>query len=388
MSAMTSNSRVAGQSASLPRGGAWAAYAAFSGFVLVALAMRLPDQAVLAFVAAAVALGMGALVLRVRSGLVLPLMVAAAVCVGVLANGSSSNVGWFAIPVLGGWSAMAVPRWHTLLFLAGALVAFGGEALWVELDPGWVAWAAGTICAVLAALLVRHNRALVRELRAAQAGLAERARAEERNRIARELHDIIGHSLTVSLLHVASARMAVQYDPQDAVRALTEAERLGRETLDEVRATVSLLRAEGEAGDGVAAPLPGLGGFTTLVDRFCAAGSDVRWTLQGDPALVPATTGLAVHRIAQEALTNAAKHAPGTPVTLEVTVEADTIELVVDSGGPPVADRGAPPGMGLDGMRERAESLGGNFTAGRRGTGWRVRALLPLRARRLPQTAS
>ena len=94
------------------------------------------------------------------------------------------------------------------------------------------------------ALLVRHELELVEQLRAAQAGLAERARAEERNRIARELHDVIAHTLTVSLLHVTSARLAVEHDPADAGRALAEAERLGRESLTEVRTTIGLLHDE------------------------------------------------------------------------------------------------------------------------------------------------
>ncbi len=103
----------------------------------------------------------------------------------------------------------------------------------------------------LCALLIRHQIDLVAQLRAAQAGLAEQARTAERNRIARELHDVIGHTLVVSLLHVQSARLAVEHDPADAARALAEAERLGRECLAEVRTTVGMLREdESRPGDG------------------------------------------------------------------------------------------------------------------------------------------
>jgi signal transduction histidine kinase len=253
----------------------------------------------------------------------------------------------------------------------------GAEQLWATKDPGWLSWGLGTGFMVLAALLVRHQLVLAAELRAAQAGLADRARAEERNRIARELHDVIAHSLTVSLLHIAGARMAVRYDPDDAERALAEAERLGRETLDEVRSTVGVLRADARPGNDPAAPLPGMDGLGGLVERFRAAGADVAFTLDGDPSPVPATVGLAAYRIVQEALTNAAKHAPGRPVTVHVAVGA-AVGLCVASSGRPREGRG----LGLDGMRERAESLGGALTAGPGGPGWVVRAELPLPAGR------
>ena len=104
--------------------------------------------------------------------------------------------------------------------------------------PGGAAWIAGTTFSAFGCLLARRERDLVQQLRIAQAGLADRVRAEERNRIARELHDVIAHSLTVSLLHVSSARLAVEEDPGEAGQALAEAERLGRECLAEVRQVV------------------------------------------------------------------------------------------------------------------------------------------------------
>jgi signal transduction histidine kinase len=251
---------------------------------------------------------------------------------------------------------------------------FTVEWLWARPDPGWGAWLGGVTLTVAFGLLVRHERDLVAQLREAQAGLAEQAKTQERNRIARELHDVIGHTLTVSLLHVQSARLAVEHDPSDASRALAEAERLGRECLAEVRMTVGMLRQDGGA-DGNA-PLPGVDGLPALVERFQSAGADVTLTVEGDTGRLPSTTGLAVYRIVQEALTNAVKHAPGAPTAVRVAVGAGTVTLTADSRAEP----GTGTGLGVVSMRERAESLGGSCEAGPGGRGWLVRATFPLDA--------
>ena len=113
-----------------------------------------------------------------------------------------------------------------------------------------------------------------------------------------------------------------------------------------------------------------------LVERFRSAGADVTFTVDGDTGRLHATTGLAVYRILQEALTNAIKHAAGCPVSVRLTVAADTVRLAVDTAAAP----GTGTGLGLVSMRERAESLGGSFDAGPGGRGWLVEATLPLTA--------
>jgi signal transduction histidine kinase len=356
----------------------WIALATFAA-VTGAGVVRLQPSAPAAVTAAVVAVGAAALlVLRWR-----PLLLYAAIAtagIAVLADGQSSNVGWIAVCLLTAWCGLVGTRLEGLAYWAGTMILFTVEWLWIKLDLGWGAWLAGVTLTVGFSLLVRHEQDLLRQLRRAQAGLAEQARTQERNRIARELHDVIGHTLVVSLLHVQSARLAVEHDPADAARALAEAERLGRECLAEVRSTVGMLREDGAPdrdGGGAIAPLPGIDGLPALVKRFQSAGADIALTVDGDTGRLPATTGLAVYRIAQEALTNAVKHAPDSPTALRLTVDAATVTLTADS----MAEPGTGTGLGLVGMRERAESLGGSCEAGPGGRGWLVRATLPVDVR-------
>jgi len=372
-SATMSGDHTAGRPAELlPRRGRWVRLAVFAVFVAIGL-VRLNPNPPLAVAAAVVAIGAGVLLVDPRRPLLLGYAAVATAGIAVLGHGLASNVGWFAVCLLAGWCVLIGGRRDGLVFWVGTLLLFGGEWLWVQRDPGWGAWIAGTTLATLGGLFIRHEIDLVAQLRAAQADLTERVRVEERNRIARELHDVIAHTLTVSLLHITSARLAIEHEPADAARALVEAERLGRDSLAEVRSVVGLLHQHGQPD---AAPLPGAGGIPSLVEQFRSAGGEVTLTIDGDTDRLPATTALAVYRIAQEALTNAVKHAPGAPVSLELCVDATSASLAVDSAGKPQYGRG----LGLLSMRERAESLGGCCVAGAGGRGWLVRATLPLDA--------
>ena len=311
----------------------------------------------------------------------------------VLADGRSSNIGWFGVCLLAAWCVLTCGRREGVAYWAATMILFTVEWLWVRPDPGWGAWLAGVTLTVAFSLLIKHDRDLLRQLRQAQAGLAEQAKTQERNRIARELHDVIGHTLTVSLLHVQSARLAVEHDPADAARALAEAERLGRECLAEVRPRSGCsARTAPRAGWPATPRVP-------RVTRRCLAptgcprwwnssvgGADVTLTVEGDASLLPATTGLAVYRIVQEALTNAAKHAPGSSTTVRLAVGAGEVTLTADSQAVPGAghEPGAGNGLGLASMRERAESLEGSCHAGPGGRGWLVRATLPLGLRAAP----
>ena len=305
------------------------------------------------------------------AGLAVP--VAAAV---VLGHGESSSLVWMSLCVVAGWVALT-----SVLPVAAAVAAVLGltaTAEWARQtdEPGWAAWFVGTAFTFVACVFARRLRLTVEQLRAAQGQLAERSRAEERTRIAAEVHDVIGHALTVSLLHITSARLALDEEPEESRRALDEAERLTRDSLDEVRSTVGLMRSDGAAGT---APLPGARQVPELVGSFRRAGATVELSVVGDLDTLGPTRGLAAYRIVQEALTNATRHAPGQPVAVLLELRDGAATVTVRNAGTP--DPSAAPGTGLRGMRERAESVGGRLRAGAEQDagrpGWLVEAVLP-----------
>jgi signal transduction histidine kinase len=366
-----------------------ALFATFAALVGIGFAPLRPNPAA-AVEAAAVAVAAGALLIWRRRPLLLYAAIATA-GIAVLSYGESYHVGWFAVCLIAVWCGFAGQRRDAALFLAGAVALFAAQWGWVHPDSGWAGWIGGTVLSTACGMLVRQQSELVAQLREAQAGLAERARAEERNRIGRELHDVIAHTLTVALLHVTSARLAVEHDPDDAARSLAEAERLSRESLDEVRLAVGMLHSGGDAAG--TAPLPGVDGLQSLAERFRSAGADVTLTVDGDTSRLHAATGLTVYRITQEALTNAARHAPGAPVAVRLAVGPAAVRLTVDNApapsstapsstgaqrAEPVPRAGSGLGLGLISMRERAESVGGSCQAGPGGSGWLVEATLPL----------
>jgi signal transduction histidine kinase len=353
----------------------WPAVGVLAAFLIAGAFTRHPRELAPSLIGIAVALAAGSLLAGYspRTALLLALLSGAGVVLDAGARGNC--LAWFGLCVLAFCCVIAAGPRLGALFLLAAVLVLASHMVTRHPDLGWLPWIAGVAVSAGAAALVARERTLLTELRTAQASLAERSRAEERNRIARDLHDVIAHSLTVSLLHVSSARLAVEHEPEEAARALAEAERLGRESLDEVRSIMGMLRTD--ADRGTTSPVPGTDGIPGLIERFQAAGAPVTLSVDGDLARVPATSGSTLYRILQEALTNATKHAPGCAVEVTVSARGARAELGVDSAGPPSNGRG----MGLITMRERAEAVGGNCEAGPGGTGWRVRASVPISRR-------
>lgn len=266
------------------------------------------------------------------------------------------------------------PRVSAPIVALGALIPVGRTLL--HGFDAWPFWLPGILFAAVTGLLMHGQQHLLTQLRSAQEALAAEAVSQERQRIAREVHDVIAHHLTVTMLHLTAARMALRRDRDDAEESLAEAERLGRQALADVRRTVGLLH-DG-SGAGTSAALPGACDLEGLVVGFRAAGVDVSLECAVDLSRLGPAASLAVHRAVQEALVNAAKHAPGAPVRVALRRAGGGLVVeVVDRGGQR-AEPADGSGVGLLGMRERVEALGGTMTAGPDGKGWRVSCTIPM----------
>lgn len=209
----------------------------------------------------------------------------------------------------------------------------------------------------------------------------QRARAaavNERARIARELHDVIAHSVSVMVIQAGGARTVMDSEPARAESSLRSVERAGREALAEMRRLLGLLDS-GEDPRALA-PQPGLADIEDLVSRTRSAGLEAKLHVEGDPAIVSSALDLCAYRIVQEALTNAIKHAGPARVTVRLRWTRSALELdVSDTGRGPITVNGAAGGHGIAGMRERTWLHGGNIKAGAgEHGGFAVQARLPL----------
>jgi signal transduction histidine kinase len=219
----------------------------------------------------------------------------------------------------------------------------------------------------------RHTRELVAEHEElTELERAKRAVLEERARIAREMHDVVAHHMSMIAVRAETAPYRVTDLPESAQQELATIATAARAALTDMRRLLGVLRAED--GEAPTEPQPGLTDLGDLVETARAAGVDVTLTTDGlDGA--PETVGLAAYRIVQEALANAARHAPGHPVTIDARGFPDRLELAVRNKRTGPATPGG--GHGLIGMRERAALLGGELTAEPDGPEFVVRATLP-----------
>jgi signal transduction histidine kinase len=231
------------------------------------------------------------------------------------------------------------------------------------------AWAAGTA--------MRAQDRLTRELVAMQAQAAGHEITAERQQLAREFHDLVGHTLSVTMLHMTAARMSLDDgEISEALESLSEAEVTGREAMREMRQSVALL---GTSSSGSAAALPQARDLADLVAGYGSAGLKVKLEMTGDLATIPGDVGLAAYRIVQESLANAAKHAPDATVQVTVLVARAELRVTVSNDIHEPSETGS--GHGISGMTQRADLLGGTLSAGPVGSAgrrWRVEAVLPL----------
>jgi signal transduction histidine kinase len=257
---------------------------------------------------------------------------------------------------------------------------------WVGFDPVETTWSSRLLALIwlspyviawLAGALVRASRQVTEQRRLTREQRASRAVAEERNRIARELHDVIGHSVSVMTVQASAVRRRLQPDQAVERQALETVEAVGREALSEMRRMVGVLRQGGDATDRE--PPPGLGQLPALVEKFRAAGLPVELQVTGAPRPLAAGLDLTAYRLIQEGLTNALRHAV-TPSTVVVSVDHRDHDLrlaVHDDGRTPSGH--SETGHGLLGMRERVAVYGGRLLAGpSAGGGFELVATLPV----------
>ncbi|ATW48110.1 two-component sensor histidine kinase [Streptomyces peucetius subsp. caesius ATCC 27952] len=353
---------------------------------------RIPDprSVVLMLVAAA------ALVFRRREPMGVLLVTGAVSVVELVAGDPAAPVAMSAVIALYTVAARTdrPTTWRvgllTMAVLTGSAMFFGSSPWYTQENLGIFAW---TGMAAAAGDAVRSRRAFVDAIRE-RAERAERTReeeagrrvAEERLRIARDLHDVVAHHIALVNVQAGVAAHVMDKRPDQAKEALAHVREASRSALNELRATVGLLRQSGDP-EAPTEPAPGLAVLDELVTTFRQAGLPVEVARADDGEVPPAAVDLAAYRIIQEALTNVQKHAgPDAKAEVSVVRVGSRLEITVIDNGPEEAespDDGG--GHGLLGMRERVTALGGTLTAGPRyGGGFRVQAILPLQVRSNP----
>jgi signal transduction histidine kinase len=264
----------------------------------------------------------------------------------------------------------------TIVVVANTTSLIGGPVHLVDVLLGFV----------IGGMLRAQMRALTAE-RAARAGERQRATLAERERIAREIHDLVAHSLSVTLLHITGARHALRdaddptaagFDVADVDAALADAEQVGRRAMADIRQTVSTLTD----GPSATRALPGAADICGLVTQMEVAGLGIEYDEDGDPRMLASATGLGLYRIAQESLANVAKHAPTATAHVRFSVSPRRARWTVRNALPATAAVDSAlvgeGGSGLAGMRARAEQLGATVTAGPEDADWVVDVHLPL----------
>jgi len=276
-------------------------------------------------------------------------------------------------PALALFAALAL-TWLAVLIENGPSP---GDLMFASLIVGGV-WLAGH------AVSIQRARSQLLEERAAQlereaAWQAAAAVAEERRRIARELHDVVAHSLSVTMLHVGGVRRLLRPEQQAQREALLVAERTGRQALEEMHRLLGVLRAPEEPPTRL--PVPGLTRAAELLEPIRAGGLTAELRVEGTPRPLPPGVDLSAYRILQQALTNVLEHAHATRVDCTIRYHDGALRLDVVDDGQPQRGNGQPPGRGhgLVGMRERVALYGGTLDAGPLPEhGYRVAAVLPL----------
>ena len=352
------------------------------GLLAFAARVRTPGEPPQALGFALVVVAAVALAWRRRAPLVVAVIVAAAVSTAAAFGYWPEFVALIVIALYTAAANVDRRRFLTMLVPVSVLSSVAisvGE--YSERGLNWVEIAFGLVISVGLPILVgrmtfnRRRRVLRdRTLAARDAVIAERAT------IARELHDVVAHHMSVMVVQAGAARSVVETAPDAAADGLRQIEASGRTGLAEMRRLLEILKAD--HADGDLAPQPGLAHLDELLDGMRATGLRVEAVVEGEPRPLPPGVDLSAYRIVQEALTNSLRHAGGASARVRLRYEPDALDLEVIDDGPGATADNVGGGHGLIGMRERAQLFGGEVEAGSRpGGGFAVRARLPSEAR-------
>jgi signal transduction histidine kinase len=346
------------------------------------------------FAYALVIAGSVSMVWRRRTPIVV-LAIVSTVLVTFWLRGHGALLSVLGLPALYAVAAHAEHRrraWWALV-VACILLVLAASATVLDRPDGFayltaLSMAAFLIAAMAAGVVIRNRERIFvdTERRAAEAEAdrlaeAERAVVRERSRIAREMHDVVAHGMSVVAVQAAAGREIVHTNPDKAAEVFASIEAVGRESLTELRRMIGVLRDHAD-DDASLSPQPGITDIAAAVAQSSATGVATELVIDGRERAVAPGIGLAAFRIAQEALTNVRKHA-GASASAMVRISYEPHDLVVevtdDGRGAVTSLSGVGTGHGLIGMRERVEIYGGEFTSGPRvGGGYAVRAILPI----------
>ena len=295
------------------------------------------------------------------------------------------------------WIAAQGLRSQSIVAVIGfSAVSIGCSVSMHDDKQGWVIWLTGMLFGWFVGSLMFRQQRLTADLDAARSDLAATVAEQERKAIAREVHDIVGHSLTVVLLNIAGARRHLATNPAAAAEAMERAEKISRDSLESVRSVVGLLSSSSDSQRD--APLPSGADVAPMLEQARRSGLPITVEVTGEPAELDPTIGLTVVRLLQESLANASRHAPGTTIDVRVEINTRSVtttianDLVTRAAATPTAPTSTAPtstrtGLGVAGMTDRIEALNGSLDIGVRDGRWVVRGVLPRRLSRAPELA-
>ncbi|MGV0743852.1 sensor histidine kinase [Mycolicibacterium sp. XJ870] len=285
-------------------------------------------------------------------------------------------------PLIPGFALGAIAVQLSSLATVGIAVAYSAVLVGAQLTDridGVVIFLVLMVVSLLIHHMLKTQQRLIAVEQQAKDSVREHATSEERRRIAREVHDVVAHSMSITLLHLTAARHGLQQqaDVSEVISALVDAERIGRTAMTDIRRTIGLL----ETGPASATSQPSIDDIIGLIHDFEVAGLVLDYQINGTTDHVSPSTGLAVYRICQEALANVVKHAPQAKADMLLDISPSSIVVSISNDSPRSLTgkvRGADDGRGISGMKQRAELLGGSVIAGRHRSHWTVEARIPL----------